>query len=59
MSEHEMYRTFNMGIGFTLVVDPKNAALTLAVLRRHKVEPFVIGRVVKGSVGAGYKPART
>ena len=45
--EHEMYRTFNMGIGFALVVDPKNVALTQAVLRRHKVEPFVIGEVVR------------
>ncbi len=47
VSEHEMYHTFNMGIGFVLVVDPKKAALTLAVLRRHKVEPFVIGEVVR------------
>jgi len=49
VSEHEMYRTFNMGIGFALVVDPKNAALTLAVLRRHKVGPFVIGEVIRDS----------
>jgi len=49
VSEYEMYRTFNMGIGFALVVDPKNAALTQAVLRRHKVEPFVIGKVIRDS----------
>ncbi len=45
--EHEMYRTFNMGIGFALVVSPQKVALTQAVLRRHKVEPFVIGQVVR------------
>lgn len=49
VSEHEMYRTFNMGIGFALVVSPDKTALTQAVLRRHKVGSFVIGRVVRDS----------
>ncbi len=47
VSEHEMYRTFNMGIGFAIVVSPQKAALTQAVLRRHKVESFVIGKVIR------------
>jgi len=43
--EHEMYRTFNMGIGFCLVVTPKDVVGVQAFLRIHKVESFVIGEV--------------
>ena len=47
--EHEMYRTFNMGIGFCLVVAPKDAVSVQACLRAQKVESFVIGTVVQDS----------
>ena len=47
--EHEMYRTFNMGIGMSLVVAPKDVVRVQAFLRRLKVESFVIGKVVKDS----------
>ena len=45
--EHEMYRTFNMGIGFAIVVSPEDIDKTHAVLREHKQDSFVIGEVVK------------
>jgi phosphoribosylformylglycinamidine cyclo-ligase len=45
--EHEMYRTFNMGIGFALVVAPKDVIGVRSFLRTHKVESFVIGEVVR------------
>jgi len=45
--EHEMYRTFNMGIGFALVVSPKDVVGVQSFLRTHKVESFVIGEVVE------------
>jgi phosphoribosylformylglycinamidine cyclo-ligase len=45
--EHEMYRTFNMGIGFCLVVAPKDVVGVQAFLRTHKVESFVIGEVIQ------------
>ena len=47
--EHEMYRTFNMGIGFCLVVAPKDVMGTQSFLRIHKVESFVIGEVIQDS----------
>jgi phosphoribosylformylglycinamidine cyclo-ligase len=47
--EQEMYRTFNMGIGFTLVVAPEDVAGAQALLRMHKLESFVIGEVVQDS----------
>jgi phosphoribosylformylglycinamidine cyclo-ligase len=45
--DHEMYRTFNMGIGFALVVSPKDAAAVQSFLRLHKVKSFVIGEVAQ------------
>ncbi len=45
--EHEMYRTFNMGIGLCLVVTPQDVVGVQALLRQQKVESFVIGEVVQ------------
>ncbi len=44
---HDMYRTFNMGIGFVLAVNPKDAVGVQALLRQQKVDSFVIGKVVQ------------
>jgi len=45
--ESEMYRTFNMGIGFAIVASPKDAVGVQAFLRSQKVDSFVIGSVVQ------------
>ena len=45
--EHDMYRTFNMGVGFGLAVDPDDVDGVQAFLRGRKVESFVIGKVVQ------------
>lgn len=45
--EHDMYRTFNMGIGFALVVSPKDVTAVQAMLRSLKQPSFVIGTVVQ------------
>ncbi len=45
--EHDMYRTFNMGIGFAIVVSPEDVVSAHALLRQHKVQAFVIGKVVQ------------
>lgn len=45
--EHDMFRTFNMGIGFAIVVDPDHVSDVHARLLKHHVESFVIGSVVK------------
>jgi phosphoribosylaminoimidazole (AIR) synthetase len=41
-----MYRTFNMGLGFTLAVPPDAADAALAMLRRHYPGALRIGRAV-------------
>lgn len=42
----EMFRTFNMGIGFCLVIDPDGVHAVLEAARAHT--PAVIGRVTAG-----------
>ena len=47
IADYDMYRTFNMGIGFAIVVSPKDVTHVQALLRTQKVDSFVIGRVVQ------------
>jgi phosphoribosylformylglycinamidine cyclo-ligase len=49
IDDAEMYRVFNMGIGFCLVVPDDGAVLSAvhATVRRHGGESFVLGRVVE------------
>ncbi len=42
----EMYRVFNMGIGFVVVVPPEHAARALDAVRGAGYEGVVIGRVI-------------
>jgi len=52
----EMYRVFNMGIGFVLIVRPADAARVLEILERFRItSPAVIGLIEKGSRGVAYK----
>lgn len=47
--EQDMYRTFNMGIGFAIVVHPQDAEHVQAFLRTQKQRSFMIGEVVRNS----------
>lgn len=51
VSKKELFRTFNMGIGMVVVVSPKDAKKAQAVLKKNKVNNWVIGEVVKGRRG--------
>jgi phosphoribosylformylglycinamidine cyclo-ligase len=46
VDDSEMYRTFNMGIGLTLVVNPRYAAGICSLLERQGVPTHEIGKVV-------------
>lgn len=54
VSEKEMFRTFNMGIGFVVVVKKTDANNTLKKLKSSGEKPFVIGCIEKGSGGVLY-----
>jgi len=47
----EMVNTFNMGIGFVMIVSPNFAKPVMTRLRRHGERCGVIGKVVKGDGG--------
>src|SRR5208283_5890000 len=47
--EHEMYRTFNMGIGYAIVVSPEDVDQLHAIVSSYKVVAFVIGEVTENS----------
>jgi phosphoribosylformylglycinamidine cyclo-ligase len=44
----DMFRTFNMGIGFTVVVPESDVDATLAGLESSDVGAAVIGHIVEG-----------
>jgi len=49
VDEEEMYRVFNMGIGYVLIVAPDFADSVSAKLTRHGEKVFRIGTIAKGS----------
>lgn len=48
---HDMYNTFNMGVGMVILVDEKDVAAALQVLRAQGEDPFVLGSVVASDEG--------
>jgi phosphoribosylformylglycinamidine cyclo-ligase len=44
IADEEMFRAFNMGIGFAIVVAPEAADDAMARLGRSQFVPFVLGR---------------
>jgi len=54
VSESEMFRVFNMGVGLIAIVDEKSAQSATGHLRSAGAEPFVIGELVSGKKGVVY-----
>jgi phosphoribosylformylglycinamidine cyclo-ligase len=48
ISDEEMYRTFNMGIGMVLIVPDGEAEKILEELRLMNYDSSIIGKVIKG-----------
>lgn len=49
ISDAEMYRTFNNGLGMVLIVDAADAETALAVLREQGEAPMIIGSIETGN----------
>ncbi len=47
ISDYEMARTFNMGIGMVVILDRKHAQKAIKVLEKFKLQSWVIGEITK------------
>lgn len=52
ISNHDMFNTFNMGIGMVAAIDPKDADKAIAALRSEGQEALIVGECKKGEHGA-------
>lgn len=46
--ERDMYNTYNMGVGMSVVVPAAETETALAVLRDRGIDAYVIGEIIKG-----------
>ena len=46
--EHDMFNTFNCGVGMTVIVSPETAGKALETLRQNGCDAYAIGEVVSG-----------
>lgn len=51
ISDHDMYNTFNMGIGMILAVSPDQAEKALSILKEMGETAYQIGTIVQGETG--------
>ena len=49
--ERDMYNTYNMGVGMSVVVPAAEADTALEILKAHGEDAYVIGEIVKGDDG--------
>lgn len=54
VDREEMYRVFNMGVGFVLVLRPRDLPRIQRRLAKHKISSCVIGTVERGERAAVY-----
>lgn len=45
ISEHDMFNTFNMGVGMSVIVGKEQADLALAVLKEEGEKPYIMGEI--------------
>lgn len=48
ISEHDMFNTFNMGVGMSIVVPANEADTALSILRENGEDAYIIGGIVSG-----------
>ena len=48
IDEHDMFNTYNMGVGMVVITSPETAGTAMATLRAEGVDAYVIGEIVSG-----------
>ncbi len=51
VSEHDMFNTFNMGVGMSVIVPPAEADTALELLAKEGESPYIIGEIVRSDKG--------
>ena len=46
--EHDMFNTFNMGIGMAMIVSPEDVEKTISILKESGVDAYQIGVMEEG-----------
>lgn len=54
ISDEEMKKTFNLGIGFCMIVPPKSAELAVDLLKKSGYRAFIIGKTWEGGNGVKF-----
>ncbi len=49
ISEHDMFNTFNMGVGMDIIVAPEDAEKALEILKSNGEDAYVIGEIIESS----------
>ena len=49
--ERDMYNTYNMGVGMSVVVSPESVDTALEVLRANGEDAYVVGKIIKSDDG--------
>lgn len=47
ISEHDMFNTFNMGVGMSIVVSKEDADKALKILKANGEDAYIIGKIIK------------
>ncbi len=50
ISERDMFNTFNMGVGMSIVVAPEGADKALEILRANGEQAYVVGSIIRSDV---------
>lgn len=48
ISDFNMFKTFNMGIGMVVVLEPRQVQRAQAVLKTFRLQSWPIGKIIKG-----------
>ena len=51
ISEHDMFNTFNMGVGMTVIVSEEDADRAVSVLRENGEDAYVLGELTESEEG--------
>ena len=52
--ERDMYNTYNMGVGMSIVVAKEDVDAAIEILKAHGEDAYVIGEIVKGDEGVEF-----